>query len=147
VAYWLKVNGTGDSPFDDGDWFRRRRRWVGDYGEVSMFPRVPSIEPGDRLIEYAAGSARFFGEGRLFAVSEAISEPEPSPHERWPVQVRTRTLAAGPRLEYCPSVNDIGVMLRSLGRQSHIRLREDQGLEAEALIEAAAREWGALGSS
>jgi hypothetical protein len=145
MSYWLKINGTGDSPFVDGDWYRRRQRWVGDYGQVSMFPRVPSIEPGDRLIEYAAGSARYFGEGRLFAVSEAVSDPEPSPHERWPVQVRTRTLVAGPRLEYCPSVDDIGVMLRSLGRHSHIRLTEDQGREAEELIAAAAREFGSLG--
>jgi hypothetical protein len=141
------VNGTGDSPFDDGDWLKRRQRWTRDYGSVSMFPRVPSIEPGDRLIEYAAGSARYFGEGRLFAVSEAVSEPEPSPHERWPVQVRTRTLVAGPRLEYCPSVNDIGVLMRSLGRHSHIRLREEQGSEAEELIAAAAREFGSLGAS
>jgi hypothetical protein len=109
-----------------------------------MFPRVPSIEPGDRLIEYAAGSARFFGEGRLFAVSEAMSDPEPSPHQRWPVQVRTRTLVPGPRLEYCPSVDDIGVMLRSLGRHSHIRLSDEQGARAEELIAAAAREFGPL---
>jgi hypothetical protein len=144
MYYWLKINGTGDSPFDDGDWAARRRRWFREHGEVSMFPRVPSIEPGDRLIEYAAGSARFFGEGRLFAVSEAIAEPEPSRHERWSVQVRTRTLVAGPRLEYCPSVDDIGVMLRSLGRHSHIRLNDEQGRTAEALIASAAREFGPL---
>ena len=142
VRYWLMVNGTGDRPFDDGDWAARRRQWVEEHGEVSMFPRVPSIEPSDRLIDYAAGSARFFGEGRLFAVSEALSEPEPSLHERWPVQLRTRTLVAGPRLEYCPSVDDIGVMLRSLGRHSHIRLSDEQGRTAEGLIAAAARRYG-----
>jgi hypothetical protein len=144
VRHWLKVNGTGDSPYDDGDWARRREGWTRRYGEVSMFPRVPTIAAGDRLVEYAAGSARFFGEGRLFAVSEAISDPEPSPHERWPVQVRTRMLVAGPRLEYCPSVDDIGVMLRSLGRHSHIRLSAEQGGEAQGLIEAAARRFGSL---
>jgi len=146
ARYWLKVNGTGDRPFDDGDWSRRRREWVRRHGEVSMFPRVPSIEPGDRLVEYAAGSARFFGEGRLFAVSEAVSEPQPSPHERWPVQVVTRTVVAGPRLEFCPSVDDIGVMLRSLGRHSHIRLSDEQGSAAEALIAAAADRYGSLAS-
>jgi hypothetical protein len=144
VRHWLKVNGTGDSPYDDGDWRRRRAGWRQRYGEVSMFPRVPSIEVGDRLVEYAAGSARFFGEGRLFAVSEAVSDPEPSPHERWPVQVRTRTLVAGPRLEFCPSVDDIGVMLRSLGRHSHIRLTPEQGERAHELIAAAAAEFGSL---
>src|SRR3954470_15520207 len=145
MSYWLKINGTGDSPFDDGDWFKRKRRWVDDHGQVSMFPRVPTIEPRDRLIEYAAGSARFFGEGRLFAVREAAPLSEPSGPECRTVLIRTRTLVAGPRLELCPSVNDIGVLLRSLGRHSHIRLREEQGRKAEALIEAAAREWGALG--
>src|SRR4051794_32549596 len=100
LGYWLKINGTGDSPFDDGDWLRRRSRWVGDYGEVSMFPRVPSIEPGDRLIEYAAGSARFFGEGRLFAVSEAGSEPDPSPHVPRPAPGRTGDPGAGPRARH-----------------------------------------------
>src|SRR4051794_36141172 len=100
MSYWLKINGTGDSPFDDGDWFKRKRRWVGDYGQVSMFPRVPSIEPGDRLIEYAAGSARFFGEGRLFAVSEAVSEPEPSPHVPRPAPGRTGDPGAGPRARH-----------------------------------------------
>src|ERR687893_89713 len=121
MRYWLKIAGTGDSPFEDGDWAARR-------------------EAGDRMIDYAAGSYRFFGEGRIFGVTEAVSDPEPSPHERWPVQVRTRTLVAGPRLEFCPSVDDIGVMLRSLGRHSHIKLTPEQGERAHELIAAAAAE-------
>jgi hypothetical protein len=142
--YWLKCTGTAAHPFDDGDWAARRREWQRTYGEVSMFPRVPSIEAGDRLIDYAVGSARFFGDGRLYAVVEAISDPEPSPHERWPVQLRTRTLVAGPRLEYCPGLVDIAVMPRSLGRHSHIRLSDEQGRRAEELIREAAAEYGSL---
>src|SRR3954452_18503663 len=88
MSYWLKINGTGDSPFDDGDWSKRKRRWVGDHGQVSMFPRVPSIEPGDRLIEYAAGSARFFGEGCQSGVSSWVSARAASRNRRWPVQIR-----------------------------------------------------------
>ena len=144
MRYWLTLSGTAAHPFDDGDWARRLREWHREHGRVSMFPRVPSIETGDRLIDYAVGSHRFFGEGRVYAVEEAISDPEPSPHERWPVQVRTRTLVAGPRLEFCPDIGEIPVMRRSLGRHSHIRLTDEQGRRAEDLIRAAAAEFGAL---
>jgi hypothetical protein len=60
------------------------------------------------------------------------------------VQVRTRTLVAGPRLEYCPTITDIGVMRRSLGRHSHIRLTGEQGRRAEELIRETAAEFGSL---
>ena len=109
-----------------------------------MFPRVPTIAAGDRLVDYAVGSHRFFGEGRFYALNEALSDPEPSPHERWPVQVRTRTLVAGPRLEYCPTLSEIAVMRRSLGRHSHVRLSADQGTRAEELLLEAAVEYGSL---
>jgi hypothetical protein len=147
VRYWLKVTGTAERPFDDGDWAARRRGWVAGYGEVSMFPRVPRIEAGDRLVDYAVGSHRFFGEGRLYAVHEVLSDPEPSPHERWPVQVPTRLAVAGPRLEFCPSIDEIGVWRRSLGRHSHIRLSDEQGRRAEELITQTAAEFGALHAS
>jgi hypothetical protein len=144
VRYWLKLNGTGDRPYLTGDWAARRAPWVREHGEVSMFPRVPRIEAGDRLIDYAVGSHREFGEGRIFAVAEVLSGPEPSPHERWPVQVRTRMLIGGPALGFCPTIADIGVMRRSLGRHSHIRLTPEQGQLAEQLIAEAAGEFGSL---
>jgi hypothetical protein len=144
LRYWLKLNGTGNRPYLKGDWAARRAPWVREHGEVSMFPRVPRIAAGDRLVEYAVGSHREFGEGRIFAVAEVLSDPEPSPHERWPVQVRTRTLIAGPALGYCPTITDIGVMRRSLGRHSHIRLTREQGEHATELIAEAAEQFGSL---
>ena len=144
MRYWLKLNGTAQDPHHSGDWASRRDRWWHRFGEVSMFPRVPSIQAGDRLIDYAVGSHYAFGEGRIFAVAEAVSDPEPSPHERWPVQVRTRELIAGPSLGFCPTIADIGVSRRSLGRHSHIRLSDEQGGEAEELIREAAEEFGSL---
>jgi hypothetical protein len=144
MRYWLKMNGTADHPHVKSDWAARRARWAREHGEVSMFPRVPRIEAGDRLIEYAVGSHREFGEGRIFAVSEVLSGPEPSPHDRWPVQVRTRMLIAGPSLGFCPTIADIGVLRRSLGRHSHIRLTREQGERAEELIAEAAEEFGSL---
>jgi hypothetical protein len=144
VRYWLKLNGTGDSPYEDGDWASRRAGWFRRYGEVSMFPRVPRIEAGDRLIDYAVGSHDAFGEGRIFAVTAVLGDPEQSPHERWPVQVRTRVLIAGPSLGFCPTIADIGVNRRSLGRHSHIRLTREQGERAEELIAEAAERFGSL---
>ena len=109
-----------------------------------MFPRWPRIAAGDRLVDYAAGSYINFGEGRLFALNEVLADPEPGPHPRWPVLVRTRMLVAGPRLEFCPSIDEIGVKRRSLGRHSHIRLSGEQGESAERLLRRAADEFGAL---
>ena len=109
-----------------------------------MFPRWPRIAAGDRLVDYAVGSHHAFGEGRIFAVAEVLSDPEPSPHERWPVQVRTLRLLAGPSLGFCPTIADIGVSRRSLGRHSHIRLTSEQGQRAEELIAEAAERFGSL---
>ena len=147
MRYWLKLNGTGDHPYLAGDWAARRAPWIREHGEASMFPRVPRIQAGDRLIDYAVGSHREFGEGRIFAVAEVASDPEPSQHERWPVQVRTRMLIAGPALGFCPTIADIAVSRRSLGRHSHIRLTREQGEHAEELIAEAAEEFGSLSAS
>jgi hypothetical protein len=147
VAYWLKVTGTSESPFLDGDWAARRRGWIGEYGHVSMFPRWPSVRDGDLLIDYAAGSYRRFGEARIYAVEEVVSDPTVGPHERWKVLVETRMLAAGPRLEHCPTIADIGVMRRSVSQHSHIRLTQEQGRHARDLIQRAATQHGSLALS
>lgn len=103
-----------------------------------MFPRRPRIERGDRLVAYAAGSAREFGEGRIYAIFEVLSEePEPSGHERWGWQVRVRIASSTPRLAHAPTLRDIGVSPLSLRQHSHIRLSGEQGAEAERLISRA----------
>ena len=102
-----------------------------------MFSRRPKVGVGDRLVFYAVGSAARVKAGRIFAVVETTSEPEPSEHERWPWQVRTSMLIPGPRLTACPTIDDIDVAAASL-RQSHIALDPRQGYEAERLIAAAA---------
>jgi len=144
MAYWLKITGTSKTPFLDGDWAARRRGWVRDYGSVSMFPRWPRVVDGDVLIDYAAGSHRRFGEARIYAVEEVVSDPVLSPHERWRVMVETSMLVAGPRLEHCPTIADIAVMRRSVSQHSHIRLSDEQGELAHSLISAAAAAHGSL---
>lgn len=135
MRWWIKVAGTGAEPFDEDDWRPRRERFARDHGPGSYFPRRPSIRRGDRLVVYAAGSAARFGEGRLFAIEEVVSEePEPSGHPRWPWRLATCELLSVPLLHMAPSLREIGVIPRSLSQHSHIRLRHDQGERAQALM-------------
>jgi hypothetical protein len=124
VSWWLLLAGTGERPYREADRLRRPER--------HRFPRRPSIAAGDQLVIYAAGSAREYGQGRVFALEECVSEePEPSGHERWKWEIRTRRRCSVP-LPLAPTLLDIGVSTRSIGRHSHIRLTERQGERAEA---------------
>jgi hypothetical protein len=139
--WFIKVTGTGETPFDTDDWRPRLASWRREQGPRSAFPRRPRIFRGDRLVNYAAGSMRAFGSARIYAVEEVLSEePEPGPHPRWPWTVEVRELVAVDLLSYAPAIEDIGVAPRSLSQQSHIRLTDEQGALAERLIERAAEE-------
>ena len=139
LAYWIKCSGTSASPLDVDDWRPRRRTWQRQLGRVSAFPRRPRIERGDRLVNYAVGSARVFGgAGRIYLVEEVVSEePEPGGHARWPWVVEVEDLVSVPRLSLAPELREIGVSPRSLSRHSHIRLADEQGELAEKLIRKA----------
>lgn len=145
MRYWIKVAGTGDAPFDRGDWYSRSENWRREWGDFSMFPRRPRVAPGDRFLVYAAGSYVNFGEGRFFAAHEVVSDVIETEHPRWKWAVDVEVLVRGPRLEFCPMISDIGVQRRSLGRHSHIGLTEDQGRRGELLLARAAKQWGSLG--
>ena len=144
MDYWIKSAGTADDPVP-ANWYSWGRNSLGGFGDPTMFSRRPAVRQDDRLVFYAVGSAARFKVGRIFAVVEVSSEPEPSGHERWPWQVFSRMLVPGPRLPTCPSIDDIDVALTSLRRQSHISLTDDQGREAERLIDNAAQRAGTLG--
>ena len=119
AAWWLLLAGTGERPYTEAD---RRRRPL-----RHRFPRRPRIALGDMLVVYAAGSAREYGEGRVFALEECVSdEPHLSNHERWKWEIETRRIESVP-LPVAPTLRDIGVQSRSLGRHSHIRLTDRQG--------------------
>jgi hypothetical protein len=123
VSWWLCVAGTGERPYTEADRVRRPER--------HRFPRRPRIERGDLLAIYAAGSAREYGEGRVFALEECVSdEPEPSGHERWKWEIRTRRIVSVP-LPLAPTLRDLAISTRSIGRHSHIRLTDRQGELAE----------------
>lgn len=70
---------------DADDWMPRHQAWRREQGPISAFPRRPRIQAGDRLVNYAVGSAAVFGSGRIVLVEEVLSEePEFGGHERWP---------------------------------------------------------------
>ena len=143
VSHWIKVSGTRDHPMHVDDWGPRHRAWRREQGPISAFPRRPRIARGDRLVNYAAGSARWFGSGRIYMVEEVVSEePEPGGHPRWPWVVEVEHVVSVPLLSFAPAIEDIGVRARSLSQQSHIRLTDAQGELAERLIREAAAELG-----
>jgi hypothetical protein len=106
--------------------------------ERTGFPRRPRMEPGDRLVYYAAGWRC------VFAVVEAVGEPtdqvrHTSNPARWPWSIAVEPLLIVPRLENAPPVEAIGVAARSMSQQSHIRLSEEHYERAvEALAGVAA---------
>jgi hypothetical protein len=89
---------------------------------------------GDRLIVYGVGSARGFGEGKIFAVDEVTSEPFESDHPRWTWAVGTKLLGGIDSLWDAPGLSAIDVDPLSVRRQSYIRLSREQGEKACRLI-------------
>jgi hypothetical protein len=141
VAWWIKVAGTGEAAYTQERWDERRAGMRAGHPGRSLFPKRPRIARGDRLVVYASGSAAHYGEGRFLAIEEAVSdEPEPSGHERWRWQLHTRLIVAIDELARAPALRDIGVSPRSLRQHSHIRLSDEQGLRALALL----RDYGAV---
>ena len=133
MAWWLKIAGTGQTPFkaEMDDWQQTR-----PLGRMSRFPRRPAVRAGDRMVVYAAGSARDFGEGRLLAVQAVLTDPQATlESRRWPWAVEVEFLARAPRISRAPTIRDIGVSSRSLGRHSHIRLTEEQGARVARLFD------------
>ncbi|MEA2425479.1 MAG: hypothetical protein QOH13_1889 [Thermoleophilaceae bacterium] len=135
VGWWIKVAGTGGAAYTQERWDERRARMEADGRGPSLFPRRPRIQRGDRLVVYASGSAAAYGEARFFAVEEVVSdEPEPSGHERWRWRLDTTLVAAVGSLARAPALREIGVSPKSLRQHSHIRLTDDQGVQALELL-------------
>lgn len=134
MQWWLCMAGTGARPYSEEDRVGRPPR--------HRFPRRPGIQRGDMLAIYASGSAREYGEGRVFSIEECVSdEPEPSGDERWRWQVATRRIVSV-ALPLAPTLRDLAVSPRSIGRHSHIRLTQRQGelaLAAFAAVDEARR--------
>ena len=121
-AYWLLVRGLGDRPLSH-EVGRHQLR-----GHSST--RRPSVQLGDAAVCYAAVWRV------IFAVVDVVSHPENDPGRdrwRWRFQIRPRLALAD--LRDAPPVEAAGVLPRSLGRHSYIRLTEEQFDAARQAIE------------
>jgi hypothetical protein len=128
-GYWLKAVGHAGGPLAE-DWLESSPTLLHRTG----FPRRPRIEPGDRLVLYAAVWRR------VFALVEVVGPPERREHPRWPWTVAVEPLLLVPALDAAPPVEAIGVAARSMSQQSHIRIRpEHYDMAVEALASIAAR--------
>ena len=94
--------------------------------------RRPSVEPGDLALLYAAGWKRIYG------VAEVTEELDHDPtRARWGWRFGLRPLAVVGDLLDAPPVEAAGVLPRSLGRHSYVRLTDEQYDLGRAAIEAA----------
>jgi hypothetical protein len=110
-GHWLKAIGHAGGPLAE--------TWLADRPELlrrTGFPRRPRIVPGDRLVYYASIWRR------VFAVVEAVGEPERREHPRWPWTIAVEPLLVVPVLDAAPPVEAIGIAARSMSQQSHIRI-------------------------
>jgi hypothetical protein len=89
--------------------------------------------PGDRLVLYASVWRRVFG------IVEAIGEPAPREHPRWPWTIAVEPLLVVPVLDAAPPIEAIGVAARSMSQQSHIRIGPEQYERAVDVIASVAR--------
>src|SRR5215218_7376494 len=103
-GHWLKAIGHARGPLAE-TWFEERPELLRRTG----FPRRPRIEPGDRLVYYASVWRR------VFAIVEAVGEPETREHPRWPWTIAVEPLLVVPVLDAAPSMS----------QHSHIRIRPE----------------------
>jgi hypothetical protein len=127
-AHWLKAVGHARGPLAD-TWFEEHPELLRRTG----FPRRPRIAPGDRLVYYASVWRR------VVAVVEALEEPAPREHPRWPWTVAVEPLLVIPVLDAAPPVEAIGVAARSMSQQSHIRIGPEHYERAVLALASVAR--------
>ena len=123
--HWLLVRGTGDRPLAERVDVAALR--------AHSSTRRPSIQRGDVAVCYASGWRT------IFAVVEVAGHPENDlGRERWCWRVPIRPLLAVENLRDAPPVEAAGVLPRSLGRHSYVRLTPEQFEAARDAIVAAA---------
>jgi hypothetical protein len=120
---WLLVRGTGDRPLG--------ARVSPESLVAHSSTRRPSVQKGELAICYASGWRT------IFAVVEVIGHPENDlTRDRWRWRFSIRPLVALDDLRAAPPVEAAGVLPRSLGRHSYIRLTREQFQAAHDAITA-----------
>ena len=113
MTHWLSLRGSGDRPLP--------RDVSADPLDRFSSTKPPSVEPGDLVVFYASVWKV------IFATGEVVEVPEHDPSRaRWGWRVPTRPVLRIDDLAQAPPVEAAGVLPRSLGRHSHIRLTEEQ---------------------
>jgi hypothetical protein len=98
--------------------------------EAHSSTRRPAVQRGDLAVCYLAGAKC------IFAVVEVTADPENDPtRARWQWRFAIRPLVAVDPLE-APPVEAAGVLPRSLGRHSYVRLTAEQFEAAREAIAA-----------
>jgi hypothetical protein len=121
---WLLVRGRRERRLSD--------EVVADELRAHSSTRRPAVQLGDRAVLYAAGWQV------VFALVDVVSAPENDPtRTRWAWRFAIRPLLALEDLGEAPLVEAAGVLPRSLGRHSNIRLTDEQFERAQEAIEAA----------
>jgi hypothetical protein len=119
--HWLLVRGTGDRPLPervDPSALRRHSS-----------TRRPAVQKGDLAVCYASVWQV------VFALVEVTADPENDPsRERWAWSFAIRPRIALDDLREAPPVEAAGVLPRSLGRHSYIRLGRERYEMAETAI-------------
>ncbi len=122
--HWLLVRGSGERRLDA----RVRRESLRAHSAT----RRPGVQRGDVAVCYASGWKA------IFAVVEVIGDPENDPaRTRWAWRFGIRPLVTLRDLRDAPPVEAAGVLPRSLGRHSYIRLTADQFRAAREAIAGA----------
>jgi hypothetical protein len=124
VQHWLLVRGRGE---------RRLAPEVRpDELRTHSSTRRPTVEPGDLGLLYAAGWRV------VFAVVEIVGELEHDPERTpWSWRFGLSPLLALRDLREAPPVEAAGVLPRSLGRHSYVRLTPEQFDAGRRAIEEA----------
>jgi hypothetical protein len=140
MQYWLRNSGSAQNPYTRDDW----RSTHGDLWPTVNYPekKKPTARTGDRMFWHAIGSAALLGEACIFALGEIMDHPahwDPAPkNPRWPWALPVEILVTVPLLSMGPRLIDFGKDVRSLRRQAAIKLTDEEGRRAEALLRAAA---------
>ena len=121
--HWLLVRGTGERPLD-----ARHADPVSGHSST----RRPSVQRADFAVLYASRWQVIYG------LAEVACDPENDPSRtRWCWRFSLRPLVTLDDLRDAPPVEAAGVMTRSLGRHSYVRLTPEQFELARAALAAA----------
>jgi hypothetical protein len=121
--HWLLVRGTGERPL--------AARVTSESLRAHSSTRRPSVQKGDLGVCYASVWRT------IFAIVEIVGHPENDlTRERWRWRFAIRPLVAIEDLRSAPPVEAAGVLPRSLGRHSYIRLTREQFDAAHEAIAA-----------